>query len=304
MHGSLLPFSGKTVDVIRHESILAGGTRFHVALAGEREKPLLLCLHGFPELWYSWRFQLEALSEHFLVAAPDMRGYGDSDKPEGVASYRLDALASDVASLIEALGYERAMLVGHDWGGAVAWHTATLYPERIERLAILNCPHPLVFINRIGAGDLAQMRRSLYMLFFQIPLLPERLLPAARLARVMRSTAARRDAIGREDVVAFEKGLEGSVRGGLAYYRATFRDLWIPSRRRHLRDTWMRGVKAPTLLIWGDKDQFLGTELIDGHEALTHGGLALRRIPSSGHWVQQEAADEVNAALAGFFGAG
>jgi epoxide hydrolase 4 len=287
--------------VIRHETVDAGGTRLHVALAGERGRPLLLCLHGFPECWYSWRRQLEGLSDRFFVAAPDLRGYGGSDKPKDVASYRVDALAGDVAALVRALGYERAMLAGHDWGGAVAWHTATVHPERVERLAILNCPHPMLFLERIRLGDLAQVKRSLYMLAFQVPVLPERLFPPARLARVMRHTAAKREVFTREDVAEYEKALTGSVSGGLAYYRAMFRELLSPWRRGKLLASWRRGVQAPTLIVWGEKDPFLGTDLVGGHEALTHGGLALRRIHGAGHWVQQEAPDEVNEALAGFF---
>lgn len=291
--------------MIRHERVEANGLRFHVALAGERGWPLLLCLHGFPECWYSWRHQLEALSDRFLVAAPDLRGYGESDKPPRVADYRIDLLAADAAALVRALGHERAHVVAHDWGGGVAWHLAGAHPEVVERLAILNCPHPLLFLDRLRAWDVAQWRRSLYMLAFQVPWLPERLFPPARLARVIRRTAARRDAFTADDVAEFERSLSnpGAVAGGLNYYRAIVRDLLRPSRRRALIGTWRRGVAAPTLIVWGEKDAFLGVDLLDGHERIVRSTLTVRRIPDAGHWVQQEAFAQVNSALRDFLGA-
>ncbi len=289
--------------MIRHETVRANGLRFHVAAAGDAKNPLVLCLHGFPEGWYSWRHQLEALSDRFLVAAPDLRGYGETEKPPRVSDYRIDALADDVAGLVRALGHERAFVVGHDWGGAVAWHTAAAHPEVVERLAILNCPHPYLFAQALSRFDLGQWRRSSYMLFFQIPGLPEALFPAARLARVIRRSTAKRGVLTDEDVAAFEKGLapDGTVRSGLNYYRATARSLARPAERRRLFSLWEKGIEAPTLIVWGEKDAFLGAHLLEGHERLAKSSLAIRRIPDCAHWVQQEAPGDVNAALRSFF---
>jgi pimeloyl-ACP methyl ester carboxylesterase len=124
--------------MIRHESIKANGLSFHCAVAGDG--PLMLLLHGFPQCWYSWRHQIEPLARRHKVVVPDLRGYGDSDKPRSISDYALSQLTGDVAGLIRAFGEERAALVGHDWGGAVAWATALERPEMVERLAVLNCP--------------------------------------------------------------------------------------------------------------------------------------------------------------------
>jgi len=122
---------------------LPSGLNMRIARAGQG--PLVVMLHGFPECWYSWRHQLRALSSAFECVAPDMRGYGETDAPEGVANYRIEKLVEDIAGLIGTLGRQRAHVVGHDWGGAVAWATAIGRPEVVERLAVLNCPHPARF---------------------------------------------------------------------------------------------------------------------------------------------------------------
>jgi pimeloyl-ACP methyl ester carboxylesterase len=220
-----------------------------------------------------------------------------------VADYRLDQLSNDVAALIRSLGHDRAFVVAHDWGGIVAWHLASAHPELVEKLAVLNCPHPSVFMNRLARLDLEQLRRSTYMLFFQVPWLPERMFPPARLARVIRRTTIHRGVLTKEDVEVFERELSypGTVHAALNYYRAIARDLMWPWRRKTLTDVWKRGVQAPTLIIWGEQDPFLGIRLLDGHEALARTSLVVRRIPDVGHWVQQEAATEVNQALLSFF---
>ena len=165
-------------DQWRHRRLAGAGVRLHaVEVAGGAEqgaRPLMLFLHGFPEFWYSWRHQLRAFADDYYVVAPDMRGYNQSDKPRGRRAYRLDVLVEDVRALIEDLGYERCVLVGHDWGGAVAWQFAYTYPEMLERLVVMNLPHPVRFYE--GLSTLAQLRRSWYILFFQLPWLPEKVL--------------------------------------------------------------------------------------------------------------------------------
>ena len=292
--------------VIRQERVAANGIHFHVALAGKQGHPLALLLHGFPESSYSWRGQLEKLSENLLVAAPDLRGYGKSDKPPRVSDYRVGVLAADARALIHALGYEQAFVAGHDWGGAIAWHLASAHPECVERLAILNCPHPAVFSRALTSLDVEQIRRSLYMFFFQIPYLPERLFPPERLARTIRHTAVRKDSMTEEDTAAFVASLSasGTVGGGINYYRAIFRDLLRPSRRRELARIWARGVVSPTMVVWGEQDPFLHLRQLEGLEAYVHSTLDVRRIAGAGHWIQQEAVSEVNQALGGFFARG
>lgn len=172
--------------------VVANGLRFHVAMAGPADGPLVVLLHGFPEFWYGWRNQLSPLAEAgFRVWAPDQRGYNLSDKPRGVAAYAIGHLAADVAALIQTAGRERAIVVGHDWGGAVTWHLAEHFPERVERAVVVNVPHPTVMLHHLKRNP-RQLWRSWYMFFFQLPWLPERLLTfrqGALLARSLRRPA-------------------------------------------------------------------------------------------------------------------
>ena len=152
------------------QEVRANGVRLHCLVEGEG--PLVLLLHGFPETSRAWRKQIPALAERFKIVAPDLRGYGGSEKPKGIAAYRTSVLAEDVVALIRAFGVERAHVVGHDWGGGVAWTLATLHPEALDRLVVLNCPHPTV-MQRALRSSWAQIRRSWYIFAFQIPGLPE-----------------------------------------------------------------------------------------------------------------------------------
>src|SRR5579872_6661067 len=158
---------------LRHRIVATNGVRLHAVEAGPPEGRLLILLHGFPELWYGWHRHIEAFAAAgYRVLVPDQRGYNLSEKPRGVASYRLDRLAADVVGLIDDAGRERACLAGHDWGGAVAWWVGVNFPRRLDRLALLNVPHPYV-MRRHLLHDRAQRRRSWYIFFFQLPWLPE-----------------------------------------------------------------------------------------------------------------------------------
>ena len=172
-----------------HHQAIVNGVRLHYVEAGEG--PLVVLLHGFPEFWYAWRDQIPALAAAgYRVVAPDMRGYNLSEKPPGVTSYRLEHLTADVAALIRQLGAERATVVGHDWGGAVAWQLPVFHPEVVERLAVLNAPHPGALLRELRT--LEQLRRSWYIAFFQLPWLPELALragDAALLRRMLRQDA-------------------------------------------------------------------------------------------------------------------
>jgi len=185
----------------QHRFVEANGLRFHVVTqepAPEHSKPaapLVVLLHGFPEFWYSWRHQIPALAAAgFAVAAPDLRGYNDSEKPEGVEAYRISNVVEDVAGLIRALGRERAVIVGHDWGGAAAYAFAMMKPEMTSRLCVMNSPHPARFVAELSRGNEAQLRRSWYMFFFQLPEAPERLFTADgfRMLKGMLTRSARK----------------------------------------------------------------------------------------------------------------
>jgi pimeloyl-ACP methyl ester carboxylesterase len=173
---------------IRHRFVEANGLRFHIAECGGGNR-LALCLHGFPENWCSWRNQLPLLAElGYLAWAPDLRGYGQTDKPRGVSHYAVDHLVGDVGALIDASQAKDVVLIGHDWGGAVAWASAIQNVRPIERLVIMNCPHPVQFFK--GILSLKQLRRSWYMFFFQLPVIPERWLAADGAKRIGRAFRA------------------------------------------------------------------------------------------------------------------
>jgi pimeloyl-ACP methyl ester carboxylesterase len=303
---------------LEHRFVDTNGVRLHCAIAGDG--PLVVLLHGFPESWYCWRHQIAALAPRFRVVAPDLRGYNDSDKPRDVGAYTLAEVTADVVGLIAALGEREAIVVGHDWGGAVAWTLAMERPEVVRRLVILNCPHPAIFVRHLRENP-RQAARSLYMLLFQIPWLPERLLGLRRawlVGRAVERSAVRRDTLTAEalDTLRTNASKPGALRGALNYYRALRR---MPDARgaypRWLRrflygDRPLDGVRerpqdwppvtAPTLVIWGENDFALGRELTLGMEALVTGPLQIKYIPLCGHWVQQEQPDVVNGHLLDF----
>jgi pimeloyl-ACP methyl ester carboxylesterase len=276
-----------------HRFVHANGLRFHCVTAGEG--PAVILLHGFPEFWYSWRRQIPALARAgFTAVAPDLRGYNDSDKPEGVEAYRIGLIVEDVAGLIRAFGHDRAAIVGHDWGGAAAYAFAMLHPEMTDRLAVLNCPHPALFSRALREGNLQQLRKSWYMFFFQLPGAPEELLSADNF-RLLKRFAYANSRKGtftptslREYVRAMAK--PGALTGTLNWYRAMF-------RRGSLPDREYPKISPPTLLIWGTRDHFLGKELTRGMRRYFSGPFRITYLDGISHWVQQEAPERVNRLL-------
>jgi pimeloyl-ACP methyl ester carboxylesterase len=273
---------------VEHSQIQAGEVRLHCASMGPADGPLVVLLHGFPESWVTWRHQLPALAAAgFRAVAPDLRGYGGSDKPRGVGQYRIEKLAQDVAELVRALGRQRAHLVGHDWGGNVAWHAAMWHPERVHKLAILSVPHPQRM--RQGLRTLRQLRKSWYFFFFQLPFLPERSLNPERLRVMYRYTTARKGAYDEEDIAALIEAVRERS-GPLNYYRAAGR----------FRSPPWRPVEAETLVIWGERDRWLGSELAQPDPRWVP-NVRVEHIAEASHWVQADAPDRVNQLLLRFF---
>jgi pimeloyl-ACP methyl ester carboxylesterase len=277
------------VPPVRHLGVRANGLRFHVAEAGPEGGPLALLLHGFPEDWTGWRHQIGQLADVGLrVWAPDQRGYGLSDKPEGVAAYDLDRLAADAAGLIEAAGAERAVVVGHDWGAAVAWWLAATRPDVVERLAVLNVPHPAT-MRRFLRTHPTQMARSWYIGFFQIPGLPEATFP-----RFAERTLEASSAPGTfsESALAHYRAAwrrPGAATAMLNWYRAAARRL-----ARAAPD--LDAIAAPTLVLWGEDDVALDVRMAAA--SLEHCADArLVTFPGVSHWVQHEAAEAVTRHL-------
>lgn len=274
-----------------HGTADLGGLKLRYVTAGEG--PLVLLLHGFPEFWYSWRHQIPVLAQRYQVVAPDLRGYNDSDKPPGVRSYGLDLLAADVRALVRHFGHEKAVVAGHDWGGAVAWAFASAYPQAAAGLIVLNCPHPEVMRRHLLSNP-RQLLRSWYMFLFQLPRLPERRIlrdPLLFVKRAFRGGACRKEAFTAVDLQRYAEAIAkpGAATGGLNYYRAA---VWDLTGRGWFR---FEPIAAPTLLLWGEEDPALGKELTYHLEpCFTGGNHRLRYIPRCGHWVQQEQPEAVN----------
>jgi pimeloyl-ACP methyl ester carboxylesterase len=283
---------------------LKSGLHMRIARAGAG--PLVIMMHGFPECWYSWRHQMRALSDHFDCVALEMRGYGETDAPVGVHHYTLDKLVGDAADLIEALGHQRAIVIGHDWGGAVAWATAMMRPDVVERLVVMNCPHP-ERMNQALRRNPRQMIRSWYMLFFQIPRIPEWILRRRNyqaLIRALRDGTIQKNVFTESDFDYFRAAFRRpySLTAAINYYRGNFRSGFMA---RPGSNDWIdRKISAPTLLIWGEQDFALGKELTYDMSRLFSGPFEIKYIPDSGHWVQQEKPELVNQYLRDFLGRG
>ncbi len=283
------------ISRLSHLNLQTNGITLHAVAAGPKNGPLVILLHGFPEFWYGWRYQIDALAQAgFRVLAPDQRGYNLSDKPRSVGSYNLDHLAADVVGLIDAVGCEKAFLVGHDWGGAAAWWAAIKYPERIEKLAILNSPHPRVMRKNIFHNRV-QRKKSWYFFLFQIPFLPEQRMRKNNWqvgGRALQSTS-RKGTFSEADIAVYREAWAqpGAATGMLNWYRAAFRSR--PGRVGSSR------VKVPTLIIWGEQDKFLRREMAQESVDLCDNG-KLVFIEEASHWVQHEEAQQVNELLFGF----
>jgi pimeloyl-ACP methyl ester carboxylesterase len=305
---------------LEHRFVETNGIRLHCAVDGEG--PLVILLHGFPDCWYSWRHQIPVLASRFRVVAPDLRGYNESDKPGPVSAYAMPELIADVEGLVHAFGERSAVIVGHDWGGGVAWSFAMERPEATRRLVILNAPHPAIFGEHLRSNP-RQRALSWYMFFFQIPWLPETLLGlghAALVGRAFRDATLRKETITDADLAFLRDAASrpGALRGGLNYYRAAFRspqaqagwpewlrrffsgDAPVREVRTRLED-WPK-ITAPTLIVWGEEDVALCKELTLGMEPLFAAPFEVKRVPGSGHWVQIEEPDLVNGYLLDFLG--
>lgn len=283
------------MDTLEHHYVQVNGIRMHYVRAGHGPK-LVVLLHGFPECWYSWRHQIPALAEQYTVVAPDMRGYNETEKPRG--GYDIRSLVQDIVELIGVLGFEKVLLVGHDWGGMVAWSLAIVRPDLLECLVVLNLPHPTLFVQAFW-GNWQQMKRSWYMAFFQLPWLPEAAIRSnnyAMLEQVMRGTASEKSHFSDEDMHFFQQALArpGALTAALNYYRALSR-----GSGGFYKGTGMR-VLVPTVLIWGENDTALGKELTYGTERFVP-DLRIQYVPNCGHFVHEEQPELVNGYLLDFF---
>ena len=274
--------------------------RLHYAESGVQNGELVLLLHGFPEFWYSWRHQLPVLGRKYHVVAPDLRGYNLSDKPLPVHDYTVDALVTDVIGLMDHFGVAKANLVGHDWGAGVAWAVAQKHPARVSRLAVMQVPPAAVWRKNMS---LRQMIRSWYMLFFQLPGIPEWAISRKNfegIDRTFREKVSNRAAFDDEDVRLYKDAIQrpGALTAGINYYRANLKRLTSGGKKADPAVT--RPVPMPTLFIFGEQDFAIIPRTVRGVKDCVSGPYRELRLPNCGHWVQNEAADEVNRALLEF----
>jgi epoxide hydrolase 4 len=278
---------------IEHRRIDVGRLGLHVAELGSG--PAVLLLHGFPAYWADWRGQMTALAAAgFRALAPDLPGYGRSDQLPNVLDYRLQAVAADIAGLIAALGFSKLHVVGHDWGGPLAYYLAARYPQLVDRLVVINAPHPAQLRSALRHVD--QLHRSWYALFFQLPWLPEWLVQR-RLAMsfAMRGLSVRKGAFSEADVDSYLAAmrLPGVARAALAYYRAEFRS--------PVRPPWL--VTQRTLLLWGERDLALSARALLPELARHVPDLRVVRFANAGHWLHHDLPEVLNRHLIEFLSA-
>jgi pimeloyl-ACP methyl ester carboxylesterase len=283
---------------IEHRDIELDEVTLHTVVAGEG--PLVVLLHGFPEFWYSWRYQIPALVRAgYRVAVPDMRGYNTSSKPAGLEAYHPRKLVGDVEHLMVALGEPKAYLVGHDWGANIAWLFAMSHPYRLHKLVICNVPHPITFAKHLYTIRQG-LQRSWYVFFFQLPWLPERMMSALDF-RAIRSVLQRdpiyKSAFSAEDIDLYVQAAKqpGALTAAINYYRAIFRV------SKEDRKEMIQPIELPVLILWGLVDRYLGPELVQPPAKLVP-NCQIVRYPDASHWVQCDAAERVNEEMIRFFG--
>lgn len=270
------------------------GIKLHYVEEGSG--PLVILLHGFPEFWYGWRNQIPVLSKQYRVVVPDMRGYNLSDKPKKVSDYTIDKLAADIAGLVNALGEKQAIVVGHDWGAAVAWAVAALHPQVVSKLAILNVPHPAEMKRALQGFNFAQWKKSWYIFFFQLPFLPEKMVGSKDFfPRIFNRMCTNKDAVTESDIEKYRTAFQqpGALTATINYYRAAFRGVFS---QPHLP-----AIQAPVLMLWGEQDTALGKELTYRTQDYCTQPVQIVYNADCGHFVQHDDPDWVNQKLLNFF---
>ncbi|RNF38097.1 alpha/beta fold hydrolase [Planococcus salinus] len=267
----------------------------HTAVAGPEDGPLVVLLHGFPEFWYGWRHQIDALAEQgYRVVIPDQRGYSKSGKPEGIEQYTMDVLRDDITGLIDHFGHNHAVVIGHDWGGAVAWHLAATKPAYAEKLIIINIPHPHA-MPRVLKRNPLQWVKSSYIGFFQLPNMPEKMMEAGNYGSLKQAfnVTSKQHAFSEKDLEQYEKSWDqpGSLTGMLNWYRAL--------KKGSLQQTPAAPVTVPVRMIWGLGDQFLSPMLAKESMNFCLDGKGVF-VGEATHWVQHEQPEIVNSLIQRF----
>jgi len=283
-----------------HRFAVVNGVRLHYATAGAGR--LMLFVHGWPEFWYAWSAQLDDFARDFHAVAPDTRGVNLSEKPADVKQYHARHLVEDLRQLIAHLGHERAIVVAHDWGGAAAWNLAAQHPECVEKLVVINSPHPVLFARELRDNP-RQQEASKYMLLLRDPK-AERVLSENDFTRLFRQFDGWQKSANPPDAATLERYREawtqpGALTAGLNYYRASPLHPPIAGSSPPELDPADFTVRVPTLVIWGEQDTALLPGLLDGLDALVP-GVRIERIPDGSHWVCHEQPARVNALIRTF----
>ncbi|XP_075714904.1 epoxide hydrolase 3-like isoform X2 [Rhinoderma darwinii] len=275
-----------------HIRITKSGIRIHYVASGEKGNPLMLLLHGFPENWFSWRYQLDEFSRDYWTVAVDLRGFGGSDAPPELRDYRMESLLQDIQDIITGLGYSDCILVGHDWGGTLAWTFAVRHHNMVSRLIVMNAPHPSAFHDYVLAHP-SQLFSSRYVFLFQLPVLPEILLSLGDFEYIRKplidasmgiQNEERR--LSKEEIEAFVyyPSQRGALTPALNYYRNLFG--FFPVKAQD--------VLVPTLLLWGEQDTFLEAAMVPEMQQYVRAPFQAEIIPNASHWLQQDQPEEVN----------
>ena len=276
--------------MITSRRIEANGLSFVLDEVGDSDT-VALCLHGFPEARIAWADHLPVFAQFgWRAVAPDMRGYGDTDRPKAISAYEVQYLIDDVAALFEALGAKRRILIGHDWGGVVAWQVALSGRVALDGLIILNAPHPNVF-DRVLQDGWRQKLKSWYVAFFQLPWLPEAQLRSRQGRGLTDVLAAQSANFSPEALETYRRNIlkPGAATAMVNYYRANALTLSSPP-------TPAEKLQTPTLLVWGDADFALDAALAEGNEAYID-DFTLARLPGISHWVLHDAPDAASASI-------
>ncbi|KAK7874508.1 hypothetical protein R5R35_001592 [Gryllus longicercus] len=280
-----------------HKFMQLKNIKLHYVENGDSSKPLMLFVHGFPELWYSWRHQIKEFSSDYWTIALDMRGYGESEKPDGVQNYKMKYLLDDIKELVTALGRDKFTLVAHDWGGVVAWQFVFHFPEMVEKYIIMDAPHPRGF-RRQMFSSLTQFLMSWYIFFFQVPYIPEimmRSYDCHSLKKNFRKYRTETETkVTDEDIEAFKYFFTqpGAFNGPINYYRANFGSL----HKLNSND----GVDLPPgMLIAGEKDDFISQEVL-GKAKILVPTCKVEIIKGANHFVQQDDPEAVNKVMRDF----
>ena len=283
----------------QHIDVQTNGITLHTVQAGPKEGPLLIFLHGFPEFWYCWHRQIDFFAgKGFRVIVPDQRGYNTSSKLSGISPYRIDSIARDTIGLIEYANRRKACIVGHDWGGATAWWLGQRYSSWVEKLAVLNCPHPSVITKHL-LNNPAQRKKSWYIFYYQLPWLPELTMSREKWAfsrKALQFTSVR-GTFSDEEIAEYVKAWSkpGALTAMLNWYRAGLLMMKPSRQKRHA----LRKIEVVTLLLWGVKDQFLGQELAQPSiDRCSDGKLVF--LEEATHWLQHEVPEKVNSLLLDF----